>query len=71
VGRLFLMVGLLAAAQALSSEYGVYGGLVRPGSLPFVSEVAWLVAWIWVPGVGSTVTFLPLLFPDGSLPSRR
>jgi len=71
IGRLFLVVGLLSAIQAVSTEYGIYGGLVRPGALPFVREVSWVLAWIWVPVVVLAVTYLALLFPDGRLPSRR
>jgi hypothetical protein len=71
IGRLFLVAGLLSAVQAGSAEYVIYGGLVQPGSLPFVSEAAWLASWIWVPGVGLVVTYLTLLFPDGRLPSNR
>jgi hypothetical protein len=33
--------------------------------------LAWLTEWIWAPGFGIILVFLPLLFPDGHLPSRR
>jgi hypothetical protein len=33
--------------------------------------LAWLTEWIWAPGFGIILVFLPLLFPDGHPPSRR
>lgn len=31
----------------------------------------WVSHWAWAPGLGLLLTFVPLLFPDGRLPSRR
>jgi hypothetical protein len=31
----------------------------------------WVSGWVWMLGIGPAVTFLPLLFPNGRLPSRR
>jgi hypothetical protein len=55
----------------VSSAYGVYGLLARPGSVPFPAAIASLGEWMWVPAVGLLSTYLILLFPDGRLPSRR
>ena len=33
--------------------------------------MSWLSPWVWAPGLGLILVFLPLLFPDGRLPSRR
>ena len=33
--------------------------------------MSWLGQWIWAPGLGLILVFLPLLFPDGHPPSRR
>ena len=38
----------------------------RAGSWPSGSA-----QWAWAPGLGLLLTFVPLLFPDGRLPSRR
>jgi hypothetical protein len=43
----------------------------NPGSLPLGAELSWLTEWIWAPGFGLILVFLPLLFPDGHPPSRR
>jgi hypothetical protein len=32
--------------------------------------MSWLGQWIWAPGLGLILVFLPLLFPDGHPPSR-
>ncbi len=45
--------------------------ITEPGSLPLGALATWLAQWIWAPGFGLILVFLPLLFPDGSLPSRR
>lgn len=34
-------------------------------------DAAWMGDWIWGLGLALPVTFIPLLFPDGHLPSRR
>ncbi|MDQ5827631.1 MAG: hypothetical protein M3441_26095, partial [Chloroflexota bacterium] len=43
--------------------------LVDPGSLPLVQPMAWLLSWIYIPGLLLLLAFLPLYFPDGRLPS--
>jgi hypothetical protein len=35
------------------------------------AETSWLAQWIWAPGLGLILVFVPLLFPDGRAPSRR
>jgi hypothetical protein len=55
----------------LSSGYGIYGLLARPGSVPFPAAIGSVGEWMWVPAVGLLSTYLILLFPDGKLPSRR
>lgn len=71
VGRVFLVSGLLLAASAFASEYGTYGVLNDPGSLPGVRLVTWAGAWGWWAGAGLGLTFGLLLYPDGALPSSR
>jgi signal transduction histidine kinase len=47
-----------------------YDGLARPGFLPFVPVATWLAGWTFAP-YWLQVTLLPVLFPDGVIPSRR
>ncbi|MGI8808455.1 MAG: sensor histidine kinase [Acidimicrobiales bacterium] len=71
VGWVFLVSGLLLAASALASEYGTYGVLTNPASLPAVQLVTWAGAWGWWAGAGFGLTFGLMLYPDGVLPSAR
>ena len=71
IGWLFLAAALLYGIEIAGEEYAVYALLTNPGSLPLGAELAWLTDWIWAPGFGIILVFLPLLFPDGHPPSRR
>ena len=70
VGWICLIDGLLWVLLGLLDYYSVYG-IESPGSVPFPVAVAGLSLWLWVPTMGLLVIFLPLLFPDGRLLSRR
>ena len=70
VGWICLAEGFLWMLLDLFDRYSVYG-LAEPGSVPFPVAIAGLSQWLWVPTVGLLVIYLPLLFPDGRLPSRR
>lgn len=69
-GWFFLVPGLLLAWSGFASEYGTYGILNDPGSLPAADYVTWTGAWGWWAGAG-LLTFGLLLYPDGSLPAPR
>jgi hypothetical protein len=66
-----LAVGFFYGLLSAGEEYAIYALLTNPGALPLGTEFSWLVKWIWAPGLGLTLVFLPLLFPDGHPPSRR
>jgi hypothetical protein len=70
IGWLFCVVGLLGGIRHFTSQYVIYTLLADPGSLVGGEVLAWVTFWLWVPHLGLMV-FLPLLFPDGRLPSRR
>jgi hypothetical protein len=71
IGWICLVAGLFWMLIIFSEDYSVYG-IAVPGSVPFpVTINALLYAWLWVPTVGLLGSYLPLLFPDGRLPSRR
>jgi hypothetical protein len=64
VGWFFLgSAGCLALAE-VAAEYATYG-------LPGAQAMAWLLSWLWVPGVMLLLCFLPLYFPNGRLVSQR
>ena len=71
IGWFFLASAVCFALQSLALEYATYGLITDPGSLPAARAMAWLQAWIWVPGVALLLTLLPLYFPDGRLVSPR
>ena len=71
IGWVFCAAALFQVLADATGQYADYALLTNPGSLPLGAELSWLEAWIWAPGLGLIVVFLPLLFPDGRPPSRR
>ena len=59
-------IGLYSTAS-YGGQYAVANGRAGSG----VSAAAWVVGWTPPVGLGLLLTFVPLLFPTGSLPSRR
>jgi hypothetical protein len=70
VGWLLLLLGLSLAAGGVVPAYAAYGLLARPGALPAAGGVAryWPVAIVIAQ---TTLSFVLLLTPTGSLPSPR
>ncbi len=64
VGWFFLGSAGCFALSEVAAEYAAYG-------LPGAQAMAWLLSWLWVPGVTLLLCFLPLYFPDGRLVSPR
>ena len=71
IGWIFLAVGFCYGLLSAGDEYAIYALLTNPGALPLGAEASWLGQWIWAPGLGLSLVFLPLLFPDGHPPSHR
>jgi hypothetical protein len=71
IGWIFCAAALFQGISICGYEYATYALLTEPGALPLGEETSWLSQWIWAPGLGLILVFLPLLFPDGRLPSRR
>jgi len=67
VGWIFVTVGSFYALTALSAAIYNYGS---PSS-PVYPWAYWLGAWLWIPAALLPGTFVPLIFPDGHLPSPR
>lgn len=72
IGWLMLAIGVLNGLAILGLQYGIYGVMTRPGSLP-AAEVIGTIPYGMTIGLnfGLMLTFFLLLFPDGRLPSRR
>jgi hypothetical protein len=71
IGWIFCAAALFQGLSICGVEYATYTLLTEPGSLPLGAEASWLGQWIWAPGLGLILVYLPLLFPDGRPPSRR
>jgi hypothetical protein len=71
IGWIFCAAALCQGISISGYEYATYALITEPDSLPLGAEASWLAQWIWAPGLGLILVFLPLLFPDGHPPSRR
>ncbi len=71
IGWIFCAAALFQVLAVFGDEYATYALITRPGSLALGAEMSWLTEWIWAPGLGLILVYLPLLFPDGRPPSRR
>ncbi len=71
IGWIFCAAALFQGLTNFGYEYATYALLTKPGSLPLGAVMSWIGNWMWAPGLGLILVFLPLLFPDGRLPSRR
>ena len=69
IGWIFIAIGLAWAPVMLVAGYAELADS-EPG-LPAYSLAAWVSNWAWIPGVYLLFFFLPVSFPDGSLPSVR
>ncbi|TWD74838.1 histidine kinase [Kribbella amoyensis] len=61
--------GVCASAGSACSEYAAIA--LDPTPLPLGGVAAWLAAVLWLPPFLATVAAVPLLYPDGRLPSYR
>jgi hypothetical protein len=71
VGWIITVTGITASVADFVESYAVYTLSTHPGSLPGGSVMAWLSAWIYIPVLFAAPAVLFLVFPDGSLLSRR
>jgi len=71
IGWVMLAGSLFFATAFVTGEYAWFAVHTRPGLLPGGVIAGWIETWVWVPGTGLLLTGLPILFPDGRLPSRR
>ena len=71
IGWMFCAAALSFGVSFFSREYAIQALVVVPGTLPFGYAMAWFGFWVDMPGIAVVALFLPLLFPDGHLPSAR
>ena len=71
IGWIYCAIGLLAGATFFMQEYAVFAMLSRPGWLPGGEWAAWIQNWLWVPAAALYLMFIPMLLPEGRLPSPR
>ena len=69
VGWILLASAVCLALQEFAREYVTRGLASDPDALLLVPAMAWLLSWIYVPGLVLLLSFLPLYFPNGRLPS--
>jgi hypothetical protein len=70
VGWLMLIAGAVNALAEGAGQYGVWGLVRHPGSLPGADVASWLSSYAWTPAITALVLVLAY-FPDGRLASRR
>jgi signal transduction histidine kinase len=71
IGWIFLAITLGVVLAFFSDTYARYSFRIAPTPLPGAVLAAWTSSWAWAAFIAPTLTFLPLLFPDGHLPSPR
>lgn len=71
IGWLFCTEGVGFSLTAWHEQYVRYALVTRPGGLPINDLFTWIYFWSWLPVITLSLLFLPLLFPDGRLPSPR
>ena len=71
IGWMFCAAALSFGFSSFAGQYAIQALVVAPGTLPFGEAMAWFGFWTNMPGIAVVALFLPLLFPDGRLPSRR
>jgi signal transduction histidine kinase len=70
IGWLLLIVGVSIGMLSLFSGYAIVGVITHPGALPAAMPVGALAEWAFFPVV-AVLSYMLLLFPTGTLPSRR
>jgi signal transduction histidine kinase len=70
VGWVLLLIGALLSIQDFSGASGSYAATPAGGWVPSGVWMNWISTWAWVPVVVGALALLPLLFPNGRLPSR-
>jgi hypothetical protein len=71
IGWIFCAVSLVIGIGLFTEGYAAYALHASPAPSPGVQYAAWFSSWTGGPGALLAAAFLFLLFPTGTLPSRR
>jgi hypothetical protein len=71
IGWIMAAVALMVSIFLAGDSYAAYVMVTRgqPDALAVIG--AWIGSWYWYPLLVLVLVYLPLLFPDGRMPSRR
>lgn len=64
------MMLVIAAWDGVGLLLTVLTGSFAAGA-PGVGALMWVQSWLWAPPIWAITTLLPMIYPDGRLPSRR
>jgi hypothetical protein len=70
IGRLLLVAGVMFAAQVLTAGYST-ASVAAGGEWPLTAYAAWAANMLFVPPIVVAAAAVPLVYPDGHLPSPR
>ena len=71
LGWILFAVGFFQGLVSFAFQYSTFALVTSPGALPGGAFTSWLGQIAWFPGLSLMLTYAILLFPTGSLPSRR
>jgi hypothetical protein len=71
VSWIMITIGLMAGLFPAAETYAAYVMITRGHPDALAVFGAWVNAWYWYLLLALALIFLPLVFPDGRLPSRR
>jgi hypothetical protein len=71
IGWIFCAGGLLLVADQFAGYYAIYALFDARGALPGGLAAGWFQSWSWAILIALLGAFVPLLFPNGRLVSRR
>ncbi|RME80410.1 MAG: hypothetical protein D6775_16250 [Caldilineae bacterium] len=71
IGWMLLLAGFSASLTGFSEEFALFAKYIQPQFYELGVLIAGLFNWWWVFGYALLAIFIPLLFPDGRLLTRR
>jgi hypothetical protein len=70
MGWLMLTIGLISNLESFCKDYALFAYFANPAKKhPFRALAGWLQHWLWTTRISGLFILLPLLFPNGRLPS--